>query len=168
MSKSTPISQLPNAKGQDDLNLDDDATVQEVLDQIAQSNQEQYQQPPVQHFVPQMPPQQMYNGSPQVMPQEFLIQAQQAQQQQNQNNWGGSVNNNNNNSPALIPKSRFNIDADMKTVFLIIGIVVIVQVLPIETFVYKYVSIEHVPYSGVMIKGVAAGAIFLLAKKYVI
>jgi hypothetical protein len=161
MSKSTPISQLPTGgKPQDDLMLDDDATVQEVLNQIAQSQEPQ--QPSVQHFSPQMPAQQMYNGSPQVMPQEFLAQAQQQMQNQNPNNWNSAP------QQSIQSKSPFNIDADMKTVFLIIGIVVIVQIFPIEKFVYKYVSIENVPYSGVMIKGVFAGAIFLLAKKYII
>lgn len=164
MSKSTPISQLPSTNVQDDLMLDDDATVQEVLNQIAQSQEpqqmpmqqvHQVHQAQQQSYIPQMPPQQMYNGTPHVMPQEFLIQP-----PMQQPNWGQIQQNNN--------VSKFSLDSDLKTVILVIGIVLIVQIVPLEQFVFKYVAIEHIPYSTIMIKSVIAGAIFVLAKKYIV
>jgi hypothetical protein len=153
MSKSTLISQLPvqNKGNPDDLMLDDDATVQEVFNQIAQSqNQEQPLQQVQNSGIPQMTPQQMYNGTPHVMPQEFIIPPQQ-----------NYVPNN------VATKSKFEMfSKDLRKVFEVIAIVVIVQVVPIEQFVYKYVAIQHVPYSGIIIKSLLAGILYFLASEY--
>jgi hypothetical protein len=169
MSKSTPISQLPSVKGQDDLMLDDDATVQEVLNQIAQSQdsnssqqyqqqiQQQMQQQQMQQmqqqqavqFMPQMPPQQMFNPQDILQPQQSPYKSQQLT-----------------NTISNYGKSKFDFSKDIKNIFVVIGICVIVQVLPIETLIYKYVSIENVPYSKVMIKGVFAGVLYFVFMKY--
>jgi hypothetical protein len=170
MSKSTPISQLPSSKVPDDLMLDDDdATVQEVLNQISQSQpsqgpngmmnpQEMMHQQQMQKFSqqmqmnPQLTPQQMFSQGPQMMPQDYVIPPP-------QNSWS-MMNNNNNNKPAL------NIDVDMKMIFLVIAITAFVQIAPLQNIVYKYLSIDHIPYSSVMIKSVVAGLLFFFAKKY--
>lgn len=152
MSKSTPISQLPtNSNGMNDLMLDedDDDAVREVLSQYQASqtqSQPQYQQELQQPMMmPQMPPQQMYNPQQMapVMPRPLQM------------------------DQSDIKQSRYSIDFDFKTIIAIIFIVVFVQVFPIETFVYKYISIEHIPYASVILKALSAGVLFIIYTKYI-
>jgi hypothetical protein len=166
MSKSTPISQLPtniNISNTNELVLDDDPTVQEVLSQFEQQNMSSnmgemnsgavsqnsgtYMQQ-VQSTLPQMPPQQMYQNGMGGNPADFLIPPQSGLMKYN-------------------PPSSLMQDADMKNSFLVIGIIILVQILPVETFVFKYVSIEHIPYSSLIIKAIVGGGLFFLLKKYV-
>lgn len=163
MSKSTPISQLPtnvNITNTNDLGLDDDPTVQEVLNQFEQQNMSSnmgelnngassqssaYIQQA--QSIPQMPPQQMYQGGPN--PADFLIASPSRPYYMNNN-----------------ASSSFMLDADIKTIILVMGIIIIVHVLPVETFVFKYVSIEHIPYSAIIIKAIVGGGLFFFLKKY--
>ena len=152
MSKSTPLSQLPQSTSTND--MDNDPLVQEVLSELAQSNgngSEIVQE--TQTFIPQMPPQQMYNGSPHVAPDEFITTPPPPQ------NFNAYQN-------APVEKKTFNFDSDMKQVLIVIAIVFLVQVVPIEQYVYKYIAIENIPYSAVLIKAVVAGALFVLGMKY--
>lgn len=143
MSKSTPLSQIPS--NQNDM---DDPLVQEVLAEIAQGNDN-----PQKFAVPQMTPTQMYNGSPSVAPKEFITPPAHHPYYPTQYS---------NVSP-----KNFNIsDNDIKQIVAVVAIVFVVQVFPFEQFVYKYVSVETVPYSGLLIKAVLAGGLFYLAKKY--
>jgi len=159
MSKSTPISQLPSNipnSSQGDLMLDDDPTVQEVLNQFAQSassteQQQQYGNITPQQYVPQsiqtpqMPPQQMFNPSQNI---DYVLPPPQMQYYQQS-----------------LPKS-FKFDMDIKNVLLVVAIVVVVQVVPIEAFVFKYVAVEHIPYSTILIKAATAGLLYFVAQKY--
>ena len=146
MSKSTPLSQLPSS--QNDL---DDPLVQEVLAEIAQSNDSQQQ---ANSYVPQMTPTPMYNGNPAVAPREFITPPPPAA-------YSGV-------SPAAVPRQapKFGFDDDIKVILLVVVIAFVVQVFPFEQFVYKYVSVQHIPYSNILIKAILAGALFFLAKKY--
>lgn len=165
MSKSTPISQLPpqhSPSSMTDILLDDDATVQEVLNQIAQTQNDmpkmmpQQQAPVAQHnqlnsMTPQQQqmlyasnaPTQDFSAPPQMPPYVMY-----------------------NNHVANTPKNFF--DFDLKTVGMIIAITIFVQVFPIEQFVNKYVSIEGLPYSTIIVKAVLAGAVFVLITKYML
>lgn len=159
MSKSTPINQLPtNANGMNELMLDedDDDAVREVLSQYQspqnpsqQQYQTQYQQEiPQPTLMAQMPPQQMY------IPQQIAPVMQHPTSLELLRNQYGS-------------KSKFTIDFDFKTVAIVVAIVVFVQIFPVEKFVYNYISIEHIPYSSVLLKGLLAGCIFIIFTKYV-
>jgi hypothetical protein len=161
MSKSTPLSQLPNAMNSNggDMMMDEDPTVQEVLSQFEQplpsqhhpsQFQQQQQQPQYTAMqAAQMPPQQMFSNMQQNNPMDFVIPPQQH-----------PIYNN-------TVSSGLSFDSDMKHALLVIVITCIVQIVPVETLVYKYVSIDHLPYSGFMIKALCAGALFFFAKKYV-
>lgn len=159
MSKSTPLNQIPpRAQPQDDLMLDDDATVQEVLDQIAQSNSHpmQHQQQPQQQQMPpmaQMPPQQMYSPDmlPQVpsYPQNYFSASAMLPPQQHRAPLFGDLNN------------------DLKAVVLVAAICFVVQVLPVEKFVYNYIAIEHIPYSAVLIKAALAAVLFFFGRRFI-
>lgn len=172
MSKSTPINQLPS-NPPSALMIDDenDETINEVLSQLGQNQGQSEQQPQMlaqqqfsqqmpsqmqlpqqfqqqmpMNMVQQMPPQQMFNMPYQ--PQDLLIHPQQQLM--------GQYNT----------KQFF--DADVKGTLLVIAIVIAVQVFPVEQFVFKYVSIEHIPFSVQLIKAVFAGALFLLSKRYIL
>ncbi len=171
MSKSTPINQLPtNPPASLMIDDENDDTINEVLSQLGQNQgqlehqqpqmfsqqipqqyQQMQQQPQLQphvpqHMIQQMPPQQMFNPM-QYQPNELLIQQQMMATPYNH-------------------KTVF--DTDVKTTLLVIGIVIAVQVVPVEQFVFKYVSIQHVPFSAYLIKAVVAGAIFILSKRYLL
>lgn len=160
MSKSTPISQLPNNTlpgSSGDMMMDNDPTVQEVLSELAQgqgdtgSMQGQY--------IPQMPPQQMYNGSPNMAhPQEFIIP--QPYNGYRPNGAFGAFQGQ--------PPSKLGAEFDMKQLVLVIAIVAFVQLVPVEQFVFKYIAIENVPYSSVIIKSIFAGGLFVLGKRYLL
>ena len=159
MSKSTPISQLPNNIEQNnanDLMLDDDPTVQEVLDQFNQSTNNQNeilsQQPqylPQQQMMPmaQMPPQNMF--APQAANNLVLP----------------PPNFNTGSLEGKIGGLRF--DFDVKHTLFVIAITLAVQMIPFERFVFKYISIEHIPYSAYIVKAIFAGILYFLGKKYI-
>lgn len=142
MSKSTPLSQIPSS--QNDM---EDPLVQEVLAEIAQGSEQQ-------QYIPQMTPTQMYNGSPNVAPKEFITPSPVYNQYQQGNQQAYS--------------NRFNFDQDLKLILVVVAIVFAVQVLPIEQIVYKYLSVQNIPYSSFAIKAIAAGGLFYIAKKYFI
>lgn len=165
MSKSTPISQLPtNAMtANNDIFMDEDPTVQEVvLSQFDQPMQQQvdlnqFQQQQMQQMQanagvsqqPMMPPQAMFqNGF--TNPAELVMQPY-------ANTFGTFANN----------KSFFNFDNDLKNVALVIVLTIVVQVFPLEEFVFKYAPIENIPYSHFIIKAVAAGIAFYFLQRYI-
>jgi hypothetical protein len=56
---------------------------------------------------------------------------------------------------------------DVKLVVVVALICVVVQVVPIEEAIFKYVpGARSVPYAAVAIKGLAAGGLYLVASKY--
>jgi hypothetical protein len=151
MSKSTPLNQLPANPGNEI--MPEDPTIQEVLTEIGQGRSESVAGQP--QYMPQMTPQQMFNGNPSIAPQEFLIPPP-------TNSYPQQF------SPMNIGGIQTRVNTDVKQVLLIVAIAFIVQVLPVEFFVYKYLSVEHVPYSGVLIKSISAGILYFLVKKYIV
>jgi hypothetical protein len=168
MSKSTPISQLPTntMTTNTDILMDEDPTVQEVLSQFEQPMQQQvdmnqFQQQQMQQMQanammnagvsqqPMMPPQAMFqNGF--TNPAELVMQPY-------ANTFGAFASK----------KSFFNFDSDLKNVALIIVLTIVVQVFPLEQFVFKYAPIENIPYSHFIIKAVAAGIAFYFLQRYI-
>ena len=171
MSKSTPISQLPSnaMNANTDVMMDEDPTVQEVLSQFDQPvqqqmdmNQFQQQQQIQQRMMnvasaggmtqqPMMPPQAMFQNTF-TNPAEFVMPP--------QNNTLGPLAFNNS-------KSFFNFDTDIKSIALVIALTFFVQVAPLEQFVFKYVPLENVPYSSLIIKAVVAGIAFFFLQRYI-
>lgn len=56
---------------------------------------------------------------------------------------------------------------DMKIVLLAVGIYIIVSIVPLETYVYKYIAIDKIPYSAVLIKAILAGIALIVLMKIV-
>jgi hypothetical protein len=174
MSKSTPISQIPttNILEQRDVSMDeDDATVQEVLNQIAQSmsgSEDQLPPTPPHPPIPQPPPQHYQTSH------QNQIQQHPPHQHQPQHHYQPP-------SPpppsatavaptaAVSPTSTtfvVNLE-DVRTVVVVAIICIVVQMVPIEEAIFKYVpSARNVPYASVVIKGLAAGGVYLVANKY--
>ena len=57
-------------------------------------------------------------------------------------------------------------DADLKTFALVIIAYVIVTLLPVEQYVYQYISLYKIPYSDLLVKAVLCGAIVYVLSKF--
>ncbi len=201
MSKSTPISQLPSSASVD-INsisdvIEDDATVQEVLNQISMASNVMPPQPEVEVIQPEMPqymppatpPTPQYAPPPphQYAPQQVSqIQAQQAAQppppqpfyfqmppqaaglpsvMQEVASGGGAAPA----APPAPPKPQgflANLTAELRTILLVVIVTVAVQILPIESLLLRYAPMARIPYAPILAKGVAAGAIFFVVRRY--
>ncbi len=155
MSKSTPISQLPNIGYENTSNevIDDDATVQEVLNQFnATTNPNTDYNIPMNPSImqQQLPPQQMFYN------QQSLNDVITPPPMQHQSNHGQKTNTIN----------KF-IDGDVRTILLVVFVCILCQIIPVESYVFKYVSIEKIPYSDIICKALFAGIIFYLINKYI-
>jgi hypothetical protein len=152
MSKSTPLSQLPNSVGNDGM-IDNDPAVQEVLSELAQGSPNDGGQ---QSYMPQMPQQQMYNGSPHVANLQDYMNP-----KPNFNTFAQNY--------GLAPqKNSMGFDSDFKIYLLVVAIVFVVQVVPVEQFVFKYVAIDKVPYSPMLIKAAVGGFLFYAGRRYLL
>jgi hypothetical protein len=196
MNKSTPLSQLPNAAQQQtsfvndqqkqmvtnaqaavqNINMpqntqippeiinDDDATIQEVLNQInSQKGGNNLPPPSMQHHVEMMtqqaPPPMMDMGSMMMMPPGSAYQPTYYPPQ----------------PPPMIPSStgssielfvQFFAD-DIKLATLIFAVFVGVHFLPIGSLLSRYVAIDKIPYHDLLLKGIVATVIVIVAKKMI-
>jgi hypothetical protein len=173
MSKSTPISQLPSnvavSNNGDNLGLmlDDDNAVNDALSQFDVANNAMMQQN-MQH---QQQPQVMMSQQPMMPPQQMMMQSQHGGMQAYENMNNMVLPNPQLNMMMMSqnkPSSWMNFDKDLKTVALVVVLCFIVQVIPIEQYVYKYVPVENIPYSNFIVKAVLAGTLFFLARQYVL
>lgn len=158
---STPINQLPASQNNDTIN-DDDAAIQDILNQINASN-------------PNPPPS---NNSP---TSQDLQQLQQLQAQiQQQQLLVAAMNNNNNiniNSLAKTPNtiddvnysSFFNaFTDDIKLATIVFISVIIVHFIPIEKIIGKYFALDKIPYHDILFRASFAATIVLFIKKFII
>lgn len=189
MSKSTPLNQLPatntvpsfvndqqrtfvsnaqqaaqqfslpqSAQLSNDVVADDDTTIQEVLNQLNAGNMNSQDQDPdaaVQESyvsdAPMMYQQQqqqpmMMMGAPQ-LPQKMAMVAPAS-------------------AASYLPAAILN-DRDLKNAIVAMIAFVIVSLLPIERFVYAYISIDKIPYSNLIVKAVLCGVVVYVIKKLV-
>lgn len=56
---------------------------------------------------------------------------------------------------------------DIKKSVIVFAIFLIVSKIPLEKIIYKYISLEHVPLSDIIIKGVIAAVLFFVARKLI-
>jgi hypothetical protein len=68
------------------------------------------------------------------------------------------------------PESYFELfnDRDFKLAVSVIGIFIVVKFIPIEKLVYQYVSLDKIPYSNFILKGIIAAVIFFVLAKTVL
>jgi hypothetical protein len=179
MSKSTPINQLPNILlndpqrqvqnsesfqiPQQQAQQSSEDIIQETLNQLnsatSKLQQEQTQSLPPQpmlepmHYDMQPPQQMVYDPNMYMMP----------------NNQ--SVINQVSNVPETDIKTKLIKDfavwnADLQIAIFAAAFFILLSMLPIDKVVYRYVALEKIPYSGVVIKGVLMFALVLVVLKF--
>jgi small-conductance mechanosensitive channel len=154
MSKSTPLSQIPlqlPANVSKDETIEDDATIQEVLSQFTNTSNQQedmlQQQQQMQHE----------------MLQQQQMQQQYQQQMMEMADAKAIVNE---DTRAKIMDEMFAWNDDLKMTIAVIIIYIIVTIIPVEKFVYKYIaSLDKIPYSSLVVKAFLAGSVYFVIRK---
>lgn len=59
-----------------------------------------------------------------------------------------------------------NLTAELRTILLVVIVTVAVQILPMEALLLRYAPLARIPYAPILAKGVAAGAIFFVVRRY--
>jgi len=182
MNKSTPLNQLQQQSAQvqmpekpSDILGEDDATIQEVLNQInmqnasAQASQQapSQMQPPVPQLPQiqaQLPQQSMPHYAPQM--QQFPSAQDLYQMQQTS---GGMMS-----PPQNVPVSSGlgTIDMfmtlfaeDVKLAVLVFGCVVVAHFIPASSILNKYIAIDKIPYHDVIIRAIICALLVIVLKK---
>jgi len=57
---------------------------------------------------------------------------------------------------------------DLKNALIVVAIFIIATKIPLEKIIYKYISLEHIPLSDVIIKAFIAGVIFFIVRKFLV
>jgi hypothetical protein len=189
MNKSTPINQLPTNSGNQgnfindqqrqmitqaqqaiqtstfpqntqisaDLANDDDPTIQEVLNQFNPQQQQQLQQQ--QNTDINFLHQQQMMAQQQQQQQQQLFAQLQAAQTVNQDTIPSNLNN------VIIGGYLNNITSDIKLAALIFTLFIIVNFIPIESFISRYFAIDKIPYHQIILRALLAASLFMLVKK---
>jgi hypothetical protein len=157
--------QLPQSSN--DVIVDDDATINDVLNQFNGNNAQTEN-----HLVP-----------PQLQTQPALLQTQPTQgynlmetmtndpSAMYGNQMSGFQQPNINMMESLaqhsnIENNGFLNDPELKIALYAIGVFFIVSVLPVDTFINRYVALQKVPYSNVLVRALLAGIVIYLLAKY--
>lgn len=155
MSKSTPLSQIPlqlPATVSKDETIEDDATIQEVLSQFTNTSAG--------------PSNQQEDMLQQQMQHEMLQQQQMQQYQQQMMEMADAKAIVNEDTRAKIMDEMFAWNDDLKWTIAVIIIYIIVTIIPVEKFVYKYIaSLDKIPYSSLVVKAFLAGSVYFVIRK---
>lgn len=72
--------------------------------------------------------------------------------------------------PALVEKKQqlvpFMNNADIMTVVYVVAAVILLQFIPVENMIGKYIALDKIPYSGILIKAVLAGIIVVAMQHF--
>lgn len=142
---STSIADLQNNPSRNAENEEDDEMVQKILNQI--SDHQPGASPPVHQ------PQPVKNWNPEIqqVPPQPVIQA--FTQSQNFKNMNGGF--------------FFGFQNDIKLLIIIIIIAFVVQLLPIEKCIGKYLTLENIPYSNLLIKAILISVATIVTLKFI-
>ena len=194
MSRSTPIAQIPHTV---DI-ADDDETVQEVLNQIAESTR-QAEDKLIEAAATESILQQQQDGgsgsasSPHLHHNQQIIQLQQQQQmlqkqiqqQQHQHQPSPLLRQ----APSSSPQQQYTSSSshseqknypgtnkyifdlrneDAQMLLLVMAVCIVIQVVPIERIVARYIPVvsNYVPYSDIIVKAAAGGMLFFAIRRY--
>ena len=139
-----PSQAIPS---QNDLIGDDDATIQDMLNHISAETQVPVQPPEYQQMNVVEP---MLSGDMQSQPMQQYVMNDPISQIQHGNYLSSIVEWNN---------------KDIKVALYVIIAYLVVSFIPIEDLIYKYIQVNKIPYSGVIIKAVVAGILVYLLMK---
>ena len=146
--------------------VEDDSVVNDVLNQYNQGNQQSQSQSQSQQHEPQiihapsapnaqMPP--MYYAE--------QLQALQSFEPSNASNQLQDVNPMTHSHSSTRSPTAFLFDRDFKIAMTVAIAFIILSILPVEKYIYRYVAIEKIPYAGILVKAVlAAGLVYVVAK----
>lgn len=145
----------------DVLNTDDDATVQEVLNQL---NQQESTTQPQQFQAPSPMHQQQQMSVPSTFPalSESYNQMNEATYLPPQMQMPMNMSSSMSGLPFVMMQ-----DTDIKIIGIVILAYVATSLLPIERFVYQYVSLYKIPYSDVIVKACLCGVLVYIVMKLV-
>lgn len=185
MNKSTPLSQLPQTsfnpeQKPSDVLGEDEATIQEVLNQINAQTQSS-QQPPIQqpsqpHM--QSPPQmQAMMQPPQIQlqlpqypmpsPSDFYMTQQQAaalSQQPSMPMPSSSLISNGGTMDMFLTLFA----DDVKLALVVFVSVILAHFIPAASILNKYFAIDKIPYHDLIIRGLLCAILVVLLKKFVV
>lgn len=180
MNKSTPLSHLPSQPmpspspampvhtepKTSEMLGEDDATIQEVLNQINMQHQPSTQTlpPPPQISLPQVMP----TAPPHQSPHDLYGMM----QQQSQVPMGATMISPV-AAPMVIPPSQNNtVDMffslfmdDIKLALLVLVVVIVAHFIPISSFLNKYIAIDKIPYHDIILRGIMCAICIVAAKK---
>lgn len=178
-SSSTPIADLRRSNtvlpGDSSIPDEDDATIQEVLNQIAGETRQQEQ--PVVQPPPQSLPPVAFQQQQQPQPQQNMPNMMFSQQQMYQPHSGGGYGHASQYvaNPAFAPGSVSSLErllaifsSDLKLGMSTFVVVVFVIVLNPSRFFYRYIALEKIPYHDLIIKGVLISVAVVLIHRAVI
>jgi hypothetical protein len=173
MPKSTPIAQIPNSIIDA---TEDDETVREVLRELSVANEhtnaKSTPSSPQEEDYQRQSPADVYTHNHNDVPTHAPpppSAAMSANRGQIQEPFAPSPD------VALIPPTRFpnrlvyeaTSDEDIRTALVVSGLCILVQCVPVENIVKKYISsLNGFSYADILIKSVVAGVIFYLMRRY--
>lgn len=157
-----------------DITNDDDPTIQEVLNQFNNNNNEQAQL----LAQAQVQAQLQLQAQAQAQAQMAQLQSQAAHEQANQiysqmqaQQQAQSININ----PQIIPPSSTilggyitNFTNDIKLIIAIFVLYIVIEFLPIETVLGKYIAIDKIPYHKILLRALLFAGFFILLKKFIL
>jgi hypothetical protein len=167
MSKSTPINQLPNILMNDPQRgaVPSNQAPSPSADDIIQETLSQLQQvaPPQQPQRPATPPQAYMPPPPEMMQQPPPPPSYESQQQYYYENEQYEQE-----APAD-PKEKLMLEffnSDIKIALIAAACFILITMLPVDKLVYRYIDLQKVPYSGVVIKAVIMFIVIYLLQRH--
>lgn len=152
---STPINKLPSYNQIAD-NQEDEGVIDDILDQINDSNQQNEEWNPMetqrqQDFIRQ---QQMMNQQVQQVPQQFIHQQTVPQQMTIQNN-----------PNSVIPQNLYEIE-DLRLTSIVFLSVLLVQLFKLDKYVNNYISFSNFTYWDIVLVSILSSLLFIIIKKF--
>jgi hypothetical protein len=146
MSKSTFVDQLPtNLPMNKNTENDEELLIREALDELVEQKQnlEEYNS---EEMEMEMEMEKRYNSNKAVDSREDLIIEETIETKK----------------PIHLMKPLIS---ELQTTMYVVVIFFIVSTIPIEKMIYKYISLNKIPYSDIILKAILAGAIFFVITK---
>ena len=179
MNKSTPLSQLTQQSAPEkpsDVLGEDEATIQEVLNQINMQNAGA-QQAAIAPQVPQIPPQPQLPLGAGAMPPQPLYQPpmQQYPSAQDLYNMQQGMLAATSASSGMIPQASIGTGTvdmfmtlfadDVKIAALVFGSVIVAHFVPAGSILNRYIAIDKIPYHDVILRAIICALLVVILKK---
>ena len=162
-TKSTLLNNLPMISQNNNIK-DEDSMIKNVLNEI--ENEENNNTPPDMEEQYKQLQQQIEMKQRQLMYEQQLLQERQERQQEQQKMAETNEYMVDNVDKENIPlQVSISIMKELESTLYVIIIFFIVSIIPVEKLVYKYVALNKIPYSNIIIKSLLAGIIFFIMTK---